>query len=116
MKTTWKKLHHFIPDLAGIRIGTALGIVQRIYCGPMTVKGMCTGECDNCALSLAAAFQLKGARNAEALLTYNIKKVVAENQEAFFQKPLVIVKKTDRYGLPTPEKDPFETAFEQLGV
>jgi hypothetical protein len=118
MKTSWQKLSEFltVEQLSGLKIGTAVWITQRIYCGPMTVKGMCTGLCENCALALTGAFNLKEARNKEALLTWNLKNAIAANQETFFVKTVVVVVKKDKHGLPTPEINPIDQILAELGA
>lgn len=89
----------------------ALEIVSRMYCDPMTVRGLCTGACLNCKEALLAAFHLEGSRNEEAVLTWRLKDQVAKAQDRS-QAPKVKEKK-DNLGLPMPEANPFETLLKE---
>ncbi|MGD0004993.1 MAG: hypothetical protein ABSE06_12280 [Anaerolineaceae bacterium] len=81
MKINFPTLSTYIESIHGISIGTVLHIVQRQWCGPMGVKGLCTEDCSKCSAHLQKAFQLDEARNPAALLTWSLKNELAAVQE-----------------------------------
>lgn len=89
----------------------ALEIVHRQYCGPLTVRGFCTGKCEDCKASLLSAFTLEGSRNEQAVLTWRLKDQLTKAQDR--SSAPKIEKKKDRFGLPVPEADPFETLLNE---
>ena len=108
MKIAAGTLMRIIPEnrRAGIRGAVALEIVHRQYCGPMTVRGFCPQDCQFCQPALDDAFQLAEANNPQALLTYRLKLQLANAQDRAGDHRAE--RKTDAYGLPVPEGNPFE--------
>ncbi len=89
----------------------ALQIVHRQFCGPMTIRGFCTSQCQDCKASLLSAFTLDGANNEQAVLTWRLKSELAKVQDRPEQHEPVT--QVDRFGLPVPERNPFETMHKQ---
>ncbi len=89
MKIDQQTFRALIPEdkHPGLTFWAAARIVQRTYCGPMTVHSLCPGFCTQCQLFLQPAFDLECARNPEALLTYNLKISDSKFKEAANQKP-----------------------------
>ncbi len=89
MKIEQKTFRALIPEdkHPGLTFWVATRLVQRTYCGPMTVHSLCPGLCSECQAFLLPAFTLEFARNPEALLTYNLKMAYIKFKEAANQKP-----------------------------
>jgi hypothetical protein len=110
MKINFSALSQIVPSEQHkrIRVGALLGIVHRAYCGPMTVKNLCTSDCQNCRAALIKAFRLEMAENPAALLTWRLKQAAAEMQEQAHELKIAPKRRTDAYGLPVSEENPFE--------
>ncbi len=107
MKIDQKTFRALIPEdkHPGLTFWAAARIVQRTYCGPMTVHSLCPGLCSECQAFLLPAFDLAYARNPEALLTYGLKMAYIRFKEAANQKPEL--KPETSFFAPVPE-NPFE--------
>jgi hypothetical protein len=107
MQIDQKTFRALIPSSkhAGLTFWRAARIVQRTWCGPMTVHSLCPGFCAQCQSHLLDAFQLETARNPEALLTYNLKLAYSKFKEIANQKPEP--KTMTSLFVPAPE-NPFE--------
>jgi len=60
----------------------AHSLVQKRFCGPMNVHGLCTEVCDNCAFLIMGAFDFNvPPANPIALLIWRLKDAVATAKE-----------------------------------
>ena len=103
MKINFPTLSTYVKDIHGIPISAVLRIVHHQWCGPMGVKGFCSEECANCAEHLQKAFEIEGARNAQALLNWTLKNELASVQEETSIHEFVPVK--DAFGRPKPQSE-----------
>lgn len=63
---------------------TAAAVAGREFCGPMTARGLCSGECADCRAALTAAFSFverDPARSPIGLITWKLRDEIARLQE-----------------------------------
>jgi hypothetical protein len=78
-RTTFKT---FVPEGFSLHFLEAHNMTVRIYCLPMTARGLCTETCENCKARLVKAMQLQEAYKPVALFTWMLRNAIAEAQEA----------------------------------
>ena len=112
MQIDQKTFNSLIPQekLAGLSFWNATAMVDRFYCGPLTVHSICPGICSQCQDRLLDAFNLTEARNPAALLTYSLKVAVAKYKEVAHEKQ---VTKRDTSLFPVTES-PFERILNEI--
>ena len=81
MKITYRTLRTYVDNLYGISDAEVQRILNRHWCGPNGVRGLCSAECSHCAFHLQKAFQLDNARKPVALLIWNLRDELAAAQE-----------------------------------
>jgi hypothetical protein len=108
MNISQKTLREMIPpEKLRMEFWTATAIVQKRYCGPLTIQGICTQNCEDCKARLLGAFQLGDARSPTALLNWRLRDVVARAIEE--ARPVEkFVPKKDKYGSLQTSENPFE--------
>lgn len=82
MKIDQKTFKTFVPEGFPLHFWSAQGLTMRLYCGPMTARGLCTQDCQNCKARLVEAMNFHDANNPGALLTWKLRNAVALAQEA----------------------------------
>lgn len=81
MKISQKNFVEFLPPDFKLNFWNACAMTGRLYCGPLTARGLCTQTCDNCKVRLVKAMQIQAAVIPGALLTYTLRMAVAQAQE-----------------------------------
>jgi hypothetical protein len=81
--------------LAQKPFGNVVYRVRRFYCRPLTIANRC-GKCEDCKARLIAAVEgIHEAREPEAMLVYQLRKLVADQVEAEHH---AVVRTKDAFG------------------
>lgn len=113
MKIKTNVLYDFIPteDRHGIAFATIAGTVRNIYCGRMTVRALCTENCEDCKLRIVNSLQWKGTLTGPpiGLLVWKLKQAVAIAEEEELKNKAAVAVKRDQFGskAPVSEVNPF---------
>jgi hypothetical protein len=87
--------------------------VGNLYCGPMNARGLCTEDCNKCKASILRGFRFTdGARSPIALLTYNLRRELAVQQELAHVHVAPLVRKS--IFVPVSETNPFIALANQI--
>jgi len=88
------------------------GAVIKHYCAPLELRDACPGECSSCIPVLQEIFAsikyIPDLRSPIAMVVYKLKNAMAAQQEikSAEEKEERVVR-TDIYGIPTSERNPF---------
>jgi len=108
---TEKALHE--AGVHAISRGHKIAVQQ--YCNKLTVRGACTGECNQCGLKLKDAVQWiieKKADKPYAMYTYLMKNASGQRADELAKQPAP-KPETNAFGEAT-ERDPFDIFEEML--
>src|SRR5258705_9044266 len=108
---TAKALHSV--GIHAVSRGHKIAVQQ--YCNKLTVRGACTGECDQCGLKLKDAAEWivgKNPTNPYAMYTYLMKNAGGQRVDELAKKPAP-KQETNAFGEAT-ERDAFDIFMETL--
>ena len=96
--------------------GITIAVIRQRYCRPMNIKGLCTSNCNNCAINIKNMNNkmrvAKDVRNPAALLTYIVRNEYSKMAENAYE-----TKEAEVYTDALGERDdanPFDRLREEI--